>query len=98
MDRGIRINCINPGPTETPMMPQFHAAYTKQMVDLALGPIGRYSRPDEQAWALVLLNSPRLSYVTGEVLWVDGGWNGGLSPGRLTVEFPTDETPAPAER
>jgi NAD(P)-dependent dehydrogenase (short-subunit alcohol dehydrogenase family) len=90
MERGIRINCINPGPTETAMMPQFHAAYTKQMVDMAIGPIGRYSQPEEQAWALVMMNSPRMTYVTGEVLWVDGGWNGSLTTGRLEITFPTE--------
>jgi NAD(P)-dependent dehydrogenase (short-subunit alcohol dehydrogenase family) len=80
--RGIRLNCTNPGPTDTPMLPKFHAAVTKEKVDQALGPIGRYATSDEQAWALVLLNSPRLSYVSGETLWVDGGFLGALTTGR----------------
>jgi NAD(P)-dependent dehydrogenase (short-subunit alcohol dehydrogenase family) len=80
---GVRINCINPGPTETPMMPAFHASATKEVVDSAVGPIGRYSTPEEQAWPLVLLTSPRMSYVTGEVLWTDGGFQGALTMGRL---------------
>jgi NAD(P)-dependent dehydrogenase (short-subunit alcohol dehydrogenase family) len=88
MARGIRINCINPGPTETAMMPQFHEYATKEMVDMAVGPIGRYSSPEEQAWPLVLLNSGRMSYVTGEVLWTDGGWSGSVMTGRLALEFP----------
>jgi len=82
MQRGIRINCINPGPTDTPMMPAFHAMATKEVVDSAVGPIGRYSRPEEQAWPLVLLCSPRMSYVTGEVLWTDGGFYGAVTTGR----------------
>jgi NAD(P)-dependent dehydrogenase (short-subunit alcohol dehydrogenase family) len=80
--RGIRINCINPGPTDTPMMPAFHDFATKEVVDQAIGPIGRYSTPEEQAWPLVLLGSPRMSYVGGEVLWTDGGFNGALTTGR----------------
>jgi NAD(P)-dependent dehydrogenase (short-subunit alcohol dehydrogenase family) len=81
--RGIRLNCINPGPTATPMMPQFHAAVGKELVDSAMGPIARYSEPEEQAWPLVLLNSPRMSYVCGEALWTDGGFLGALTTGKL---------------
>jgi NAD(P)-dependent dehydrogenase (short-subunit alcohol dehydrogenase family) len=80
--RGIRINAINPGPTDTPMMPAFHALATKEVVDTAIGPIGRYSQPAEQGWPLVLLCSPRMSYVTGEVLWTDGGFHGSVVVGR----------------
>jgi NAD(P)-dependent dehydrogenase (short-subunit alcohol dehydrogenase family) len=85
--KGIRINCINPGPTETPMMPQFHAAAGKELVDQAVGPIGRYSTPEEQAWPLVLLTSQRMSYVTGEVLWTDGGFLGALTTGRMNAAW-----------
>ena len=87
MARGIRINCTNPGPTETAMMPQFHEYATKAMVDMAVGPVGRYARPEEQAWPLVVLTSRRMSYVTGEVLWVDGGWSGSIMTGRLELAF-----------
>ncbi len=79
---GIRINCINPGPTDTAMMPAFHDFATKEVVDQAIGPIGRYARAEEQAWPLVVLGSPRLSYVAGEVLAVDGGFQGALHSGR----------------
>lgn len=80
--RGIRINCINPGPTDTPMMPAFHDYATKEVVDQAIGPIGRYAEPDEQAWPMVMLGSPRMSYVAGQVLWVDGGFLGALTTAR----------------
>lgn len=81
-ERGIRINCINPGPTDTPMMPAFHEFATKEVVDQAMGPVGRYAQPVEQAWPLVTLGSPRMSYVAGEVLQVDGGFLGAMSTGR----------------
>ena len=58
------------------MMPAFHDFATKEVVDQAVGPIGRYARAEEQAWPLVMLGSPRLSYVAGEVLAVDGGFQG----------------------
>lgn len=85
--RGIRINCINPGPTETAMMPAFQDLMGKETVDQAIGPVGRYSTPEEQAWPLVCLGSPRFSYVGGEVLWTDGGWNGAMTMGRHQAQW-----------
>jgi NAD(P)-dependent dehydrogenase (short-subunit alcohol dehydrogenase family) len=41
--KGIRLNCINPGPTDTAMMPAFQDFATKEVVDQAVGPIGRYA-------------------------------------------------------
>lgn len=81
-ERGVRINCLNPGPTATPMMPAFEEAAGKDVIENALGVIHRYSEPAEQAWPMVCLNSPRFSYVTGEALWVDGGFLAMLSTGR----------------
>ncbi len=80
--KGIRINCINPGPTETAMMPAFQDFATKEVVDQSVGPVGRYSRAEEQAWPLVCLGSPRFSYVGGTVLWTDGGWEGAMTMDR----------------
>jgi NAD(P)-dependent dehydrogenase (short-subunit alcohol dehydrogenase family) len=80
---GVRLNCTNPGPTETPMMPFFHKSYGKAIIDAAVGPLARYSTPEEQAWPLVFLNSPRLSCVTGEALYVDGGFFGALQTGQV---------------
>jgi NAD(P)-dependent dehydrogenase (short-subunit alcohol dehydrogenase family) len=84
---GIRINCINPGPTETAMMPAFQDFAGKEIVDQSVGPVGRYSTPEEQAWPLVCLGSPRLSYVGGAVLWTDGGWNGAMTMGRHEAQW-----------
>jgi NAD(P)-dependent dehydrogenase (short-subunit alcohol dehydrogenase family) len=87
---GIRINCINPGPTETAMMPAFQDFAGKELVDQSVGPVGRYSTPEEQAWPLICLGSPRLSYVGGEVLWTDGGWNGAMTMGRHRAQWASD--------
>jgi NAD(P)-dependent dehydrogenase (short-subunit alcohol dehydrogenase family) len=82
-DHGIRLNCTNPGPTSTAMMPFFHDAVGKDLVDAAMGPVGRYSTPEEQAWAMVLIGSVRASYVVGESLYADGGFYGALQTGQI---------------
>ena len=82
-DHGVRLNCTNPGPTTTAMMPFFHEAVGKNLVDAAQGPVGRYSTAEEQAWPLVFLNSPRCSYVTGETFFTDGGFYAALQNGQL---------------
>jgi NAD(P)-dependent dehydrogenase (short-subunit alcohol dehydrogenase family) len=84
-DHGVRLNCTNPGPTSTAMMPFFHEANTKELVDAAVGPVGRYSTAEEQAWPMIMLNSPRASYVVGETLFADGGFFGALQTGRLDM-------------
>jgi NAD(P)-dependent dehydrogenase (short-subunit alcohol dehydrogenase family) len=82
-DKGVRLNCSNPGPTETPMMAAFHDSAGKQLVDMALGAVPRYSTPEEQAWPVIFLNSPRSSYVTGEAFAADGGFFGLLTTNQI---------------
>ena len=55
-EKGIRVNCISPGPTDTPMMADFESAYGKEFMDNFPVPLGRHSTPDEQAWPLIFLN------------------------------------------
>ncbi len=80
---GKRLNCINPGPTSTPMMPFFEEANGKELVHAFVGPIGRDSEAIEQAWPMVFLNSPRMSYVNGEALHTDGGFLGAMVTGQI---------------
>ena len=71
--RGIRINCTGPGVTETPILDQLRTKYGQEYLDDIPKPLGRVSNAEEQAAALVFLNSRAAGYVTGQVLWVDGG-------------------------
>jgi NAD(P)-dependent dehydrogenase (short-subunit alcohol dehydrogenase family) len=71
--RGIRINCTGPGVTETPILDQLRAAYGQRYLDDIPKPLGRVADPAEQAAVLVFLNSQAASYISGQVLWVDGG-------------------------
>lgn len=84
--RGIRINCTMPGPTQTPMMAQFEAATPASVLDAAAQPINRRSTPDEQAAALVFLNSDLASYINGVALAVDGGFLGGVATGQVDLQ------------
>jgi NAD(P)-dependent dehydrogenase (short-subunit alcohol dehydrogenase family) len=81
--RGIRINCTLPGPTQTPMMAHFEAATPAAVLDAVAQPIGRRSRPEEQAAALVYLNSAAATYVNGVMFAVDGGFMGGVATGQI---------------
>jgi NAD(P)-dependent dehydrogenase (short-subunit alcohol dehydrogenase family) len=80
---GIRLNCLNPGPTDTPMMPEFEKAVGKRYMDNFPVPLGRHAVAEEQAWPLVFLNSPRASYLTGHQLDVDAGFKAGLFTGQI---------------
>jgi len=71
-DRGIRVNCVAPGPIWTPLIP---ATMPEEKVG-SFGedtPLGRAGQPAELAPAFVFFASQESSYVTGEVLAVTGG-------------------------
>ncbi|BDN84682.1 MULTISPECIES: coniferyl-alcohol dehydrogenase [Mycobacterium] len=71
--RGIRINCTGPGVTETPILDQLTTAYGAEFLDDIAKPLGRVATPGEQASVLVFLNGHAASYISGQVVWVDGG-------------------------
>jgi NAD(P)-dependent dehydrogenase (short-subunit alcohol dehydrogenase family) len=71
--KGIRINCTGPGVTETPILDQLRTAYGQDFLDTIPKPLGRVSNPAEQAAVLVFLGSRAAGYITGQVIWVDGG-------------------------
>jgi NAD(P)-dependent dehydrogenase (short-subunit alcohol dehydrogenase family) len=71
--RGIRINCTGPGVTETPILDQLRSRYGQDYLETIPKPLGRVSDPDEQAAVLAFLGSRAAGYITGQVIWVDGG-------------------------
>jgi NAD(P)-dependent dehydrogenase (short-subunit alcohol dehydrogenase family) len=69
--RGIRVNVVAPGPTDTDMM----AAVPEEVRAALIEPIpmGRMARPDEVASVTLFLLSDEASFITGAELCVDGG-------------------------
>jgi NAD(P)-dependent dehydrogenase (short-subunit alcohol dehydrogenase family) len=72
--RGIRINCVLPGLTQTPMLTEQIAVNTSsEVLQAVIQPIGRPATPEEQALPLLMLNSAAAGYLNGAALNVDGG-------------------------
>lgn len=81
--QGVRINCVSPGVTDTPMLEVATADLGADKVGGHWTPLHRMAAPAEQADALVYLNSERASYVTGANLWVDGGFDAAFTVGQI---------------
>lgn len=69
--RGIRVNCIAPGFIETDMTAVLKEDYVKAMLDTV--PMKRGGKPEDIANVALFLASDMSSYVTGQVIGVDGG-------------------------
>lgn len=65
---GIRVNVVAPGPVDTEMIRDAPLANIKQMI-----PMGRIGRPEEVAKVVRFLCSDDASYITGQVISVNGG-------------------------
>ena len=73
---GIRVNAIAPGPIDTPL---FRGAQPPESLDAAIAarisiiPMGRLGRVDEVAGVIAFLLSDAASYMTGQIVSIDGG-------------------------
>jgi NAD(P)-dependent dehydrogenase (short-subunit alcohol dehydrogenase family) len=70
---GIRANCVAPGPVRTKLAMAVHSQDIIEAYHDAI-PLNRYGREDEIASAIVYLVSDAASYITGQTLSVDGGF------------------------
>jgi len=78
LPRGIRVNCLSPGPTETPIfdkmgLPPAQLVATREHMKKMV-PLKRMAAPREMATVAVFLASADSSFVVGEDILADGGW------------------------
>jgi NAD(P)-dependent dehydrogenase (short-subunit alcohol dehydrogenase family) len=71
---GVRVNCIAPGRTLTPINQHLLSDPAQYADAIKRIPLGRFGQPDDIAQAIVFLASSASAYVTGQTLVVDGGW------------------------
>lgn len=70
---GIRVNAVAPGATQTDMIDRVTTALPKETL-AAMHPMGRLGTPEEIASAVLWLSDPTASFVTGQVIAIDGGF------------------------
>jgi NAD(P)-dependent dehydrogenase (short-subunit alcohol dehydrogenase family) len=72
---GVRVNTVAPGyiATEMNRTTRQDRSFVEQVQRRT--PMGRFGTPEEVAWAVVFLASSRAAYITGQTLFVDGGWS-----------------------
>ena len=71
---GVNVNCLCPGPFETPMNRVLMDDPVAYQAFLAKIPMGRWGQPEELGGAIVFLCSNASSFMTGTSLTIDGGW------------------------
>ncbi|MFM0331047.1 SDR family NAD(P)-dependent oxidoreductase [Paraburkholderia strydomiana] len=70
---GVRVNAVAPGPVETGMLDRFTGSQDRKAGLLASIPLRRAGKPEELADAILFLASEKASFVTGQIINVNGG-------------------------
>jgi NAD(P)-dependent dehydrogenase (short-subunit alcohol dehydrogenase family) len=70
---GVRVNAVAPGPTDTGMLDRFTGTPEKKAALVSGVPLGRVGKPADIAHMIVFLASDAASFVTGEIVSVNGG-------------------------
>jgi NAD(P)-dependent dehydrogenase (short-subunit alcohol dehydrogenase family) len=70
---GIRVNAVAPGPTETAMLDRLTGTSDRKATFYAAVPLKRGAKPEEIADAIVFLASDNASFITGQIIRINGG-------------------------
>jgi len=70
---GVRVNAVAPGPTETAMLDRLTGTPDKKAAFFAAVPLKRGAKPEEIADAVVFLGSDKASFITGQIIRINGG-------------------------
>jgi NAD(P)-dependent dehydrogenase (short-subunit alcohol dehydrogenase family) len=70
---GVRVNAVAPGPTETAMLDRLTGTAEKKAAFYAAVPLKRGAKPEEIADAIVFLASEKASFITGQIVRINGG-------------------------
>jgi NAD(P)-dependent dehydrogenase (short-subunit alcohol dehydrogenase family) len=70
---GVRVNAVAPGPTETAMLDRLTGTPDRKAAFFAAVPLKRGAKPEEVADAIVFLASDKASFVTGQIVRINGG-------------------------
>jgi 3-oxoacyl-[acyl-carrier protein] reductase len=71
--QNLRFNAVAPGLTETPLTAGLTSNEASRKISIAMHALGRLGQPEDIARAIVFLLDPANSWITGQVLAVDGG-------------------------
>lgn len=74
---GVRVNAVAPGPTDTGMLDRFTGSAERKAVLAGAVPLARIGNPEDIAAAVLFVASEGASFVTGQILTVDGGKTAG---------------------
>lgn len=72
-NRGIRVNCVAPGLTRTPLSERITSNDSSLKASLAMHPLGRIGEPEDIASAISWMLSSEQSWMTGQTIAIDGG-------------------------
>jgi len=83
---GVRFNAVAPALTKTELSKSLWSSETMLAASVAMHPLGRIGEPSDIGAAAAYLLSDDATWVTGQILGVDGGLGAGVSPPKMTAK------------
>jgi NAD(P)-dependent dehydrogenase (short-subunit alcohol dehydrogenase family) len=83
---GVRVNCVNPGSTETQLTPAFRELVGPALYDWGVAQIGRHGTPDDIAEVIEFLAVGPCRWLNGVEIVVDGGYIAGVIDGWVKLD------------